>query len=248
MTVVKLHGILAKTFGDTFKLRLGRLSDVFLALDATLKNFRKKFNELISKGYSYSYYIFNNEIHIAPIIGGSGKTAIIIIAIILIVVAFLLIAFVLGPALMAAMSAASAAAATTGTTFAATTMTGLLMGGGFAASGVGFGLATAGFLTGMVLSQGISLLVSGLTMPEMPSPGSPQNYSLGGSASSAIAGGRSYIFGNTNNQAAQGISIPIGYGRLKCVSKVIQVSTKNQNTNFDFIKENALLKAEQSYV
>jgi predicted phage tail protein len=72
MTEVRIYGFLSKIIEKNYlKVYLGRLKDVFSALDSIIPNFRKKILELNSKGYIYEIKIHNNIIHIIPSISGS---------------------------------------------------------------------------------------------------------------------------------------------------------------------------------
>lgn len=72
MTEVKIHGILSKIFGSSFKFHLGKVNDVVKAIDCIKPNFREKLNELQNNGYIYSLQVKGNIINIIPVINGSG--------------------------------------------------------------------------------------------------------------------------------------------------------------------------------
>lgn len=88
MTTVKIYGFLAKEFGNTIKVHLGKINDALNAIDAIKNGFRKKINQLSKNKFNYcAQFDHKNKIlHILPIIGGNSKawkwvvTAILVIA------------------------------------------------------------------------------------------------------------------------------------------------------------------------
>ena len=73
--------------------------------------------------------------------------------------------------------------------------------------------AVVGFIVGAVLSAvlsfGISMLISKMLKPDDPDTVSTS----------------SFIFGQAENVANQGVPVPVGYGRLKIGSRIISVNT-----------------------
>ena len=69
-------------------------------------------------------------------------------------------------------------------------------------------------------------------------------------SATAEASRSSFVFGNVVNTASQGAPVPIGYGRLKVGSKVIQATIKsfpqNQETQ-NVLTANQLLIEEEEY-
>jgi predicted phage tail protein len=96
MTTVKIYGFLAKEFGSTIKVHLGKINDALNAIDAIKNGFRKKINELNKNKFNYSFYFDSKKktLHMLPIIGGSGKAWKWIVTAILVVAA--IVCFVLG--------------------------------------------------------------------------------------------------------------------------------------------------------
>jgi len=87
MTKVRLHGILAKEFGEFFSFKLGKAKDVIRAIDANKKNFIKRINDLGRQGFNYTLVVDGKKvsdlseieikkehknIEIVPMIAGSG--------------------------------------------------------------------------------------------------------------------------------------------------------------------------------
>lgn len=87
-----------------------------------------------------------------------------------------------------------------------------------------------------VISMAISFLTSMLTKTNAP-PTQTQRISVGGAAAAVEARGKSFVFSNSINTASQGSAIPIGYGKLKISSSVIQVNVKNYDSNLKYFSE-----------
>ena len=86
MTTIKIHGILAKEYGESFSMELSRPRDVIRAIDANRDGFRKRMIDLQKSGLSYDILVDRkrmdeqeflstknpNEIDIVPLIAGYG--------------------------------------------------------------------------------------------------------------------------------------------------------------------------------
>jgi predicted phage tail protein len=162
MTKIKLHGILAKEYGEIFNMKISKPRDVIKAIDCNRSGFRKRVVDLQKQGFVYDILVdkkrmtkesfFNSktphQIDLVPVIVGSGLP---LLEVILIAVAQVAISYALMDP-------------------------GTLDGGE----------ATVGSTKGSLLFQG----------------------------------------GNAN-VASQGSPIPIGYGRLKVGSQIVQSSVKS---------------------
>lgn len=173
MTQVYIHGILAREYGDNFKLSLPNPKDVLEAIDCNRSGFIQRLVELQKEGFCYDIIIDKKRvtqeehmtgvkhpktIDLVPAISGAGFLAPII---------------------------------------------GLFTGGGFLAA-----VAKA------VLFAAISYALT--PKPEV------EALEIEADASKS-----SLIFSNTVNVASQGSPVPIGYGRLKVGSQVIQATIKS---------------------
>jgi predicted phage tail protein len=217
MTTIVIHGLLGKIFRKNFKLHLGRINDFVNAIDSICKGFRLKMKELGEKGYNYAYEYdeVKKELNIIPLVGGAGKTAMIIIAIVIIVIAVILAPYTIGgfAALLGSTGSAGAAAAAAGTlTFAAK---------------LGVYAVSTLFMTG------ISLLIQGLMMEPLRTP-EAELKAVGGAVMGSSAAGRSFIFSGTRNVATQGTSVPVGYGKMKIGSRLVHLSIKSFPTSQTF--------------
>ena len=170
MTNVRLHGVLAKEYGQNFCLSVGTTKNVLHAIDANRDGFIARVIQLHKEGCIYEIVInkkrikdqheqdLNNPhtIDLVPAITGSGTAAI-----------------------------------------------AWLFSGTFAAN-----------LTAALLFSAISFALS-------PRPEVEQ---IEGTAQASKS---SLVFSNIVNTASQGVPLPIGYGRLKVGSQVIQATIKS---------------------
>jgi predicted phage tail protein len=191
MTNIILHGILAKEFGENFRMKIHKAINVIKAIDVNRKNFNKRIFELSREGFNYTIIVDGKkiteleelniqkepqEIHLVPLIMGSGGVA--------------LVGFLTGVA-------------------AGTTLTGVAA---IAAAAINMVIIT-------VVSVGLQMLLA-----PKPDAGPPIS-------SSTKALSESFAFSNKANVASQGSAVPVGYGRLKVGSQLIQMSIKSYPQN-----------------
>ena len=95
MTTVKIYGFLAKEFGSTIKVHLGKINDALNAIDAIKSGFRKKINELNKNKFNYSVYFDsrNKILHILPVIGGNSKVWKWVVTVVLVIAAIVCFVF-----------------------------------------------------------------------------------------------------------------------------------------------------------
>lgn len=92
------------------------------------------------------------------------------------------------------------------------------------------------FVVNAAISMAISFLTSALTKSSAP-PVEQQVISVGGATATVEARGKSFVFSNSINSASQGSAIPIGYGKLRIPSSVIQINVKNYDANLNYFSE-----------
>lgn len=118
-----------------------------------------------------------------------------------------------------------------------------IIGSGFLAPAIAAAIGLAGsklavFIIGTLLqtafSLGVSFLISSLQKTAAPPQ---QTIAVGGATAMLEARGKSFIFSNSQNTAKQGSSIPIGYGKFKVSSSVIEINIKNYNSNITNVIE-----------
>jgi predicted phage tail protein len=205
MTEVILHGILAKEFGSNFMLKIARPKDCIKALDANLNNFVNRINELASQGFHYTI-----------IVDGVKMQDIKELEILKNFKEINLVPLIVG----------------SGAVVGGLILTGIASLGGAASAGAmvgflatGFGSMVATLVGGLVLTA----ITLGLQMLMQDKNKGPEAVK---STTTAIK--ESYDFSNKANVANQGSVIPIGYGRLKVGSQVIQFTVKAFQSQISF--------------
>jgi predicted phage tail protein len=194
MTKINLHGILAFEFGNSIEIFLRKPKEVFNAIDANKKNFYKRVMELSEQGLNYSIIVDGFDIkNLEELEVNKSPKVIDLVPIIC----------GRGP-VVAAIGAAVA------------------IGAGYA---LGAGLVTtAGAILAaqVALSVGIGLLGMGIQMMLAPKPENQKGQAPEASIGTASALNQSFYFTNRINVAQQGVPVPLGYGRLRIGSYVIQ--------------------------
>jgi predicted phage tail protein len=173
MTQVYIHGILAREYGNNFKLSLPNPKDVLEAIDCNRSGFIKRLVELQKEGFCYDIIINKKRVTQEEHMTGVKNPETI--------------------DLVPAITGAGPVAAF------------------FAFLGSG---TLAANLVAAVLFAAISYALT--PKPEM------EALEIEADASKS-----SLIFSNTVNVASQGSPVPIGYGRLKVGSQVIQATIKS---------------------
>ena len=215
MTQVTLHGILAKEFRKTFSLAIKRPKEVFDAISCAHSNFRNRLFELSNQGIHFSLLIDGKKItHVEELSIASEDKQIDIVPII-------------GGSGAVAIGVIGAGLAS--------------VGGAIRTSAVLVGLAgTAGAaaIGSAITYLGVGLMLMAVQMalapkPEMQRPSSDVNSAK-----------QSFLFSSKANVAEQGIPVPVGYGRLRVGSAVIQSTIKSYPQAFE--KENSLFSDGQA--
>ena len=103
-------------------------------------------------------------------------------------------------------------------------------------------VALANFVMLTLFSTGASLIITAATLPKAPQGETPrQTYqSVGGSAYTSGSEGQSYVFSNSSNMGTQGGQIPIGYGKFKIGSKILQASVFSYEMNQKFLTQSQI--------
>lgn len=218
MTQVILHGILAKEFRKTFSLAVKSPKEVFDAISCSHSNFRNRLVELANQGIHFTLLINGKKmISMEELSIASDNQKIDIVPLV-------------------------CGAGKTGMIIAVIAV-GILTAGAGAAIGAGMlGAAFFGSAAGMVGSTltglGVGIAMMGIQMALAPKPKMDRPSSTVNSAKS------SFIFSSKANVAEQGIPVPVGYGRLRVGSAVIQSTIKSYPQAFE--KENALASDGQA--
>lgn len=97
--------------------------------------------------------------------------------------------------------------------------------GGFAVGGMAF--AGAAFLGNLMMSVGVGIAMMGIQNMLAPKP------EIQRPESTVDAVKQSFMFGSKTNVADQGFPVPVGYGRLRVGSSVIQATVKSYPQGFE---------------
>lgn len=214
MTQVTLHGILAKEFRKTFSLSIKRPKEVFDAISCVHNNFRNRLVELANQG-----------IHFALLVDGKKMTNIEELSVVSNNQQIDIVPLVCG-------------AGKAGAIIAVIVLGVLTAGAGFALGATAAaGSFTAGAATALQ-SFGIGLVMMGIQMALAPKP------KMDRPSADVNSAKQSFTFSSKANVAEQGIPVPVGYGRLRVGSAVIQSTIKSYPQGFE--KENALISDGQS--
>ena len=204
MTNIKIYGIMSKTFGEEIDLKVGSINHLFDAIDANRPGFIQKINKLAKLGFHYALIIDGKRVKDfkrPSVVKNPKKIEI--------------VPLIAGNGLVAGIVAGVVSVVST---------VAAAVGAVFGAIGAGLGALGAAIASGGALAN-FALFVAGtaLSMLLAPSPDFPdavqQKVSTAGLE-------MSFAFANRSNVASQGSPVPIGYGRLKLGSQVIQASLK----------------------
>lgn len=217
MMNVTLHGILAKEFKKTFCLEIKRPKEVFDAISCSYGNFRNRIVELAHQG-----------IHFVLLVDGKKITTMEELSIASDNQQIDIVPLVCG-------------AGRAGMIIAVIALGVLTAGAGFAI-GAGMGAAFFGSAAGLVgqslVSIGVGIAMMGIQMALAPKP------KMDRPSADVNSAKQSFLFSSKANTAEQGIPVPVGYGRLRVGSAVIQSTIKSYPQAFE--KENALFVDGQS--
>ncbi len=174
MTLIRLHGILAKEYGNTFCFAVGNPRNVLEAIDCNRSGFKSRLIELHQEGFSYDIIIDKKRI--------SEKNE---------------MDNMCDPETIDLVPAISGSGPIVGAIFS-------LLGG-----------------TGFWATVAKAVLFAAISYALTPKPDQQQV------EITAKAGKESLIFSNRANVASQGAPVPLGYGRLKVGSQVVQATIKS---------------------
>ena len=233
MTKIYLHGILKKEYQEFFCLNLKNASDLIDAIDCNRHGFKRRIVELQNKCFFYDIIVDKKRIKslqdltekpkridLVPAIAGSGPFHFIFAAIKYVATQVIpQIVTGIGQAVTKGFTAISQGISNT---FGA----GAGAGAGGAAGGAGATAATAAKGAGVFghIAKSVGLAAVASMLAPKPDLGLPAQQEVSAMANAYT---QSYIFSSKNNLAQQGSFLPIGYGRLKVGSAVVQTSIKS---------------------
>tara|TARA_Y100000361_G_scaffold154045_1_gene177884 strand:+ start:213 stop:1010 length:798 start_codon:yes stop_codon:yes gene_type:complete len=232
MTKIYLHGILKKEYQEFFCLNLKNAADLIDAIDCNRQGFKARIVELQNKCFFYDIIVNKKRIKslqdltekpkridLVPAIAGSGPFTPLFAAI-------GKIAAGVGAAVVKAVNVVGTAIGkgftAIGQGISNTFGAGAAGGAGGAGATAGAAAKTGGIFANVAKSVGLAAVAS-LLAPK-PDLGLPAQQEVSAMANAYT---QSYIFSSKNNLAQQGSFLPIGYGRLKVGSAVVQTSIKS---------------------
>jgi len=209
MTLVNIHGILAAEFKNCFSLAIKKPKEVFEAIACNYPKFKFRIAELAQQGIHYTLVIDGERIQDINEVNINRSPSTIDIV----------------PLICGAGKAGVAIA---------------IIAVGVLTAGVGAYFGMAALAAGGTMSAGASLAISagiamagmGLQMMLAPKPDMQR------AESTVSAAKQSFNFGSKANVTEQGIPVPVGYGRLRIGSAVIQSTIKSYPSSYNI--DNAL--------
>ena len=235
MTKIYLHGILKKEYQEFFCLNLKNASDLIDAIDCNRQGFKARIVELQNKYFFYDIIVNKKRIKSLQDLTGKPKRIDLVPAI-----------AGSGPFIMGIVSAVASVGQAV---FTAVKTVGAAIGQGFqaigtgisntfgAGAGAGAGAGGAGATAGATattaakgagifghIAKSVGLAAVASLLAPKPDLGLPAQQEISAMANAYT---QSYIFSSKNNLAQQGSFLPIGYGRLKVGSAVVQTSIKS---------------------
>jgi predicted phage tail protein len=198
MTIINLHGILAREFGKEFTMHIEKPKQAIDAIDANKPLFKKRILELSQQGIHYGILVDGENIShpeqleikkaitvvdLTPVICGQGFTA--------------LITTIAGALTGGAGAVGAALVTATATGFAATSLT--------------------SFIGGALNMIAVTLIQQALAPSQKPQR-----------TEARISGAKeSFLISSKGNLAEQGVPVPVGYGRLRIGTSIVQSTVKS---------------------
>jgi len=174
MTNIRLHGVLAKEYGQNFYLSVGRPKNVLHAIDANRNGFIGRVMQLQKEGCMYEIIINKKRLNTQRELQNQDAAETI-------------------------------------------DLVPTITGSGGVISGILIAIGESAFLTQLLTS----VVFAAISYALSPTPEVDQV------EGTARASAQSQVFSNPENLASQGAALPLGYGRLRVGSKVIQASIKS---------------------
>jgi predicted phage tail protein len=201
MTTINLHGILAREFGNSFSMKIKKPKQVIDAITCNKASFKKRILELNQQGIHYTILIDGENITTERQLEIIKENTVIDFA-----------PVICGQGFVALL----------------TTIGGALLGGGAGAAAVGglFATAAGAAAQATLLSSilgGVLNMVALTVIQQALSPSEkPQR------TEATVSGTKeSFLISSKGNLAEQGIPVPVGYGRLRVGSYIVQSTVKS---------------------
>jgi len=199
MTVINLHGILAYEFGKAFTMYIEKPKQAIDAIDANKTSFKKRILELSEQGIHYSILVDGENVTEARQLEIKKDITVIDIT-----------PVICGQGFTALITAIAGA---------------LTGGAGVVGGALVVGSAAAGF-TATALTTFIGGVLNTIALTVIQQALAPSNKPQRTEA--RISGAKeSFLISSKGNLAQQGIPVPVGYGRLRVGTSIIQTTVKS---------------------
>jgi predicted phage tail protein len=197
MTIINLHGILAYEFGKAFTMYIEKPKQAIDAIDANKTSFKKRILELSEQGIHYTILIDGENVSEAHQLEIKKEITVVDIT-----------PVICGQGFTALITTIAGALGTTGV--AGAVGTALVTAGGTAT-------ALASFIGGALNMIALTVIQQALAPSNKPQR-----------TEARISGVKeSFLISSKGNLAQQGIPVPVGYGRLRVGTSIIQTTVKS---------------------
>jgi predicted phage tail protein len=197
MTIINLHGILAHEFGKEFTMHIEKPKQAIEAINANKPLFKKRILELSQQGIHYSILVDGENIAHPEQL--EIKKAITVVD---------LTPVICGQGFTALITTIAGALGTTGV--AGAIGTALVTAGGAATT-------LASFIGGALNMIAVTLIQQALAPSQKPQR-----------TEARISGAKeSFLISSKGNLAEQGVPVPVGYGRLRIGTSIVQSTVKS---------------------
>jgi predicted phage tail protein len=194
MTIINLHGILAYEFGKAFTMYIEKPKQAIDAIDANKTSFKKRILELSEQGIHYTILIDGENVSEAHQLEIKKEITVVDIT-----------PVICGQGFTALITTIAGALGTTGV--AGAVGTALVTAGGTAT-------ALASFIGGALNMIALTVIQQALAPSNKPQR-----------TEARISGAKeSFLISSKGNLAQQGIPVPVGYGRLRVGTSIIQTT------------------------
>ena len=197
MIIVNLHGILAHEFGDSFLMKIEKPKQVIDAISCNKPLFKKRILELSQQGIHYSILIDGENITNEHQLEIKKDNTVIDFT-----------PVICGQGFVALL-----------TFIGGTLLSGTAVGGALA---IGVGAAAQATLLSSIIGGVLNMVAMTVIQQALAPSEKPQR------TEATVSGTKeSFLISSKGNLAEQGIPVPVGYGRLRVGSYIIQSTVKS---------------------
>jgi predicted phage tail protein len=198
MTIINLHGILAHEFGKEFTMYIEKPKQAIDAIDANKPLFKKRILELSQQGIHYSILVDGENIAHPEQLEIKKAITVVDLTPVICGQGFTALITTIAGALTGGVGAVGAALVTaTATGFTATALT--------------------SFIGGTLNMIAVTLIQQALAPSQKPQR-----------TEARISGAKeSFLISSKGNLAEQGVPVPVGYGRLRIGTSIVQSTVKS---------------------